>query len=602
LAGPDYVISNGVAYQRPNDGGGWHRGQWNVHPESAYANLDSNWAYEAVAAPFAWGCETGNANTTVGVIDMGIHGVSDLLPNIAGASDTFSTALSDFSHGTEVASVIGAVGNNDTGITGMMWRGKLQLRDITLRDSVGGVGPVYTYAVDSFFHAVTAVAESGAQVINLSLKMDFEDTTGHATFVAWFDSMFVAALETAEATPLIVIAAGNNGTAVPPMNDAYWSVFPTIRNVLPSQTLVVAGGGTTMNSLDSESNVGSLIDVAAPYRNVGALSDTGPVLASGTSFSAPMVTGLAGLLFSFDPTLTVSQVRDLIIDGATSGGMTAGSYPLINAYESLKLAARRPGAKLCGNRVWADSGNIIVYRDTATPRDTIVRGTFYSGLVTLFHGGNRIYLGDSMLVNRDGNWEMVETDDSTLSVTGTFWSAWGLSHDGDTSAYYYQTDFEPDPSVAIMMGDTAGGWTRAQMDGFMPVYNGVDHETHCCIGYSSAGNVLIVAIREHYSSPGVSIYSVNIGNGTPTHLWDISGYWPQPQVSEDGRVVSVSYSTDIYGTSCKIEYRLLASPNSPIDSMTVGCGDGSPKGGFSGSRQAMSSRSRPMPLMRRGPR
>jgi subtilisin family serine protease len=64
------------------------------------------------------------------------------------------------------------------------------------------------------------------------------------------------------------------------------------------------------------------------------------------------VTGIAGLLLSFDPDLTPAQLKGLIVEGARKGGRSMPNDPtkyLANAYESLKLAAQRnPRTPICG--------------------------------------------------------------------------------------------------------------------------------------------------------------------------------------------------------------------------------------------------------------
>jgi subtilisin family serine protease len=86
---------------------------------------------------------------------------------------------------------------------------------------------------------------------------------------------------------------------------------------------------------------------------------------SGTSMAAPVVTGLAALIMSYYPSLTASEVRQVILDSATrypdvtvrlpaSDGQSAATAAfrdlsttggVVNAYAALKLAAERAGGK-----------------------------------------------------------------------------------------------------------------------------------------------------------------------------------------------------------------------------------------------------------------
>ena len=587
FAAPDFVTIRPLAYQRPNDGPGWQRASWKINPHDVYASpgADTNWAFEAIGAPLAWGCSTGRPTTKIGIIDMGIHRNSDLTPNILWAGDTMSpTSDTLFPHGTAVASLVAAVGNNDSGITGMMWQGSLELEDVSARDTVGGaVIPVddsgeHLMNYSLFYQALTAIAMDTPRAINFSIYRPagaLDDSSALAADIETFDSMFSDALsEAGTGTPLLVFAAGNNGK-VSGHSSAYWSEYPSIKNVFPSQTIIVAGAAIDSGELDSTSSSGPLVDVAAPGAAVGtwvgSFSPSGLARVWGTSVAAPLVTGLAGLLFSFDPSLTVSQVRQKIIDGADSSGIGAGSFHLISAYKSLKLAAsQRIGAPLCGNRVWSSDGNIIVDRE-GYATDTIASGTFYNGFVTVFHGGNRIYLGDSMLVNRTGSWELVEVDDSSPSVSGSFWSALGISHDGDTAAWVGNVNPEPSPTVAVSMEDNSSEWTLQTFSGRManPHYD----DSYNAVGYSSPAQVVLVPIRAHDTSTAVTIKLVSITDGSTIY----SGTLPvahsvYSDFAEDGQSFLLSYDRTIYGTGCHLEYRRLSSPGTVVDSTDTGTG------------------------------
>jgi subtilase family protein len=446
VAMPDFVLENPAAYRRPNDGTGWTRADWTLVPDSAYNSLTPNWALEAIAAPLAWGCTTGDVQTRIAVLDMGLHDVPDLHDNIAASTGVVTVAVDPFDHGTSVSGLIGAVGDNQAGVTGVMWRAGVQLWDVALRNPNGT--PVLTpngdHLVDIplLMRNVTGAAISGARVINMSLGVahggPVVNTAAFAQAVAWFDSAFMAALAAAPGhTPLIVVAAGNNGH-IPAAADPYWALMPTIKNALPNRTLVVAAGGRTRNSLAPFSSDGPLVDVAAPGDSVTVLRPAGVARDSGTSFSAPLVTGLAGLLFTFDSTLTAAQVRQFIVDGAGRSGMTAGTRPLINAYESLKLAAQRPGAPLCGNRAWVNNNAVIVERDTTmhTSEQIISLGAPAS-FVHARHGGHRIEVSTDTSTRafelRQGQW--IETPDTAQTpYSGTLLSMVAFSHDADTLA------------------------------------------------------------------------------------------------------------------------------------------------------------------------
>ncbi len=63
------------AWQKPIDGLAWQRTDYHVYAESAYVPhpYRSTWALDAIRAPLAWGCSTGDSLTRVAVVDQGFH-------------------------------------------------------------------------------------------------------------------------------------------------------------------------------------------------------------------------------------------------------------------------------------------------------------------------------------------------------------------------------------------------------------------------------------------------------------------------------------------------------------------------------------------------
>src|SRR6185437_520341 len=142
VAGPDAVDTAILLYRRPNDGASWQKSNWRLSPDSAFsapgAPIADNWGPEAVAGPLAWGCSVGDSSTHIGIIDAGFHHAADVDANVDPANADFDVPGEDgTSHGTQVASVLAARGNNGTGITGMMWNAKLHLVDAVARDAQG---------------------------------------------------------------------------------------------------------------------------------------------------------------------------------------------------------------------------------------------------------------------------------------------------------------------------------------------------------------------------------------------------------------------------------------------------------------------------------
>ncbi len=115
-------------YRRANDEDAWEKSLWQVNPGNV--ELSQRWGLETIVAPLAWGCEVGSDSTAVAIVDDGFQSVNDLLENIdpEWRGDLDKNTGDD--HGTNVASIAAARGNNGDGITGMMWRADLRPYDV----------------------------------------------------------------------------------------------------------------------------------------------------------------------------------------------------------------------------------------------------------------------------------------------------------------------------------------------------------------------------------------------------------------------------------------------------------------------------------------
>ena len=421
LATPELVpLSPG--YLRPTDGLGWQPADWRVGPNDAPSG--ANWALEAIRGPLAWGCETGDSLTKVGVLDTQF----DSLPEFVGIVDPSSAPLygtpGALGHGTAVLSVLSANGNNGLGISGIMWRSRAFIREVATRP-----GDATSHTASG----IVSLTRQGVRVINLSQWLDWElykgvlgrnrPVTADTVHVNHILRQLVTAIRNANglpgaAPPLIVLIAGNKPI------DAYMNGLGGLVDTFPQQVLVV-GGSDSLGQLYDSSGRGPRVELVAPAVGVATLDRAGtPRTGTGTSVAAPLVSGVAGLLLSFDPTLTAAQLKTLLVDGAVIGGSTAGGIPILNAYESLRLAAQRPGAPVCGNRMWRRGLNVVVRR-TPTVTDTF-RWTAPDTVIALLgpHGGK--YLGARNAKGwlfQGGQWVFTQAPTFTASGSRTRASA-----------------------------------------------------------------------------------------------------------------------------------------------------------------------------------
>jgi subtilisin family serine protease len=167
-----------------------------------------------------------------------------------------------------------------------------------------GMGDAFSVA-----EAILFVVENGANVINLSLG-----TTGES------DLLEEVTEQAAHSGVLVVAAAGNLGTSQ--------EVYPAANECALAVTAV---GPTDLRS--SFASYGSWVDLAAPGESIySSFPVDGYAWWSGTSMAAPFVSGQAALLLSYDPSLDILDVADLL-------GGTAQSLDSANGRQAGLLGA-----------------------------------------------------------------------------------------------------------------------------------------------------------------------------------------------------------------------------------------------------------------------
>ena len=198
----------------------------------------------------------------------------------------------DGAHGTAVASLVAGASADAKGVA--------PAADIL---SVRVTGPDGVSDAFSVAQGILAALDSGAKVINISLG-------GYST-----SSVLGAAVEEAIAAGAAVVASSGNDQA----NQIAWpAAYPG----------VVSVGATDANGVQAIfSNSGDGLQLTAPGYALQAASPAGaPVSFSGTSASAPVVSGAIATLLSLWPDLTAIEAADLLVTHANDGG-AAGADP-----------------------------------------------------------------------------------------------------------------------------------------------------------------------------------------------------------------------------------------------------------------------------------
>lgn len=315
--------------------------QWGLY-NSTNPSIDIN-------ACDAWAITQGSG-VMVAVVDQGIYkSHNDLAPNISGLSYNTQSGtvpslfINGNKHGTHVAGIIAAVKDNNLQVTGVAPQSKLMSISHTLQQATPTLA-------EELANGINWAWQHGADIINNS----WGDQGG-----LYYNYFHSAILENSIINAftygrngrgtIVVFSSGNHRTPID-----YPGNF---------HNDILCVGSINSNGLRSSFSAwGNQLDLVAPG---GKILSTVPNQAidtlSGTSMAAPHVTGVAALLLSVNPDLTMPQVNKLIETTAQKIGNysyinTAGrprgawniemGYGLVDAYAAVLAAQQFP--KLSG--------------------------------------------------------------------------------------------------------------------------------------------------------------------------------------------------------------------------------------------------------------
>lgn len=330
-----WLLANAAAGAGVNDPFFTSKGTW----QQAY---DDQWALKRIGfdsadgKTSAWEIETGETHPVViAIIDTGIdyfhpdldktsiwrnageteNGIDDdkngYIDDLIGWNfvDDDNNPWDQAGHGTHIAGLIAAATGNGIGIAGINRGARLMpLKALNFmgRGRSSGISEAIHYAV-----------ANGAQIINLSLGgLEISSIEQHAIDYAYTHNV------------LIVVAAGNSGIDTANFGPA------------ASPHVLTVGASDTNDRHAGFSNWGASVDLVAPgidilslrarstdFALVTGLKDympgdwfVGPEArfyrASGTSFAAPLVTGVASLVIAKNPGVTVEQLMRILTQSA----------------------------------------------------------------------------------------------------------------------------------------------------------------------------------------------------------------------------------------------------------------------------------------------
>ncbi|MBL9210061.1 MAG: PQQ-binding-like beta-propeller repeat protein [Opitutaceae bacterium] len=334
-------------------------------------------------------------------------------------------------HGTHVAGIIGAVGDNNRGVAGVAWR--VQLMPLRFIEQRGGSVSAAVACIDY------AIARK-AHIINASYSS-----------TAYSQAEFDAIKRARDAGILFVAAAGNDSQEI--------SAFPEYPAAYALDNIVAVASTTRQDRLANYSTYGSgLVELAAPGSSILSVGHSGPsayATLSGTSMSAPHVAGALALLKQRFPD---DDYRALI-------NRVLGTVDVLPALEHRVLTNGRLNVQRA-----LTSSVIQPFNDTFARRATLV-------------GDANIGRGS----NRHATREAGEPDHGVASSQGSLW--WSWTAPAETGRVTITTTgSEIDTVVAVYevpAGTGAGGFAALRRVAFND--NADDAATWSSVSFNATG-------------------------------------------------------------------------------------------------------------------
>lgn len=378
---PNFVgHGHGYSQTTPNDT--FFNRQWSHYNDGTFS-LSNSTIDADIDSELAWDITQGNSNLIIAILDSGLkldH------PEFAGriwtnpsevqdGSDTDSNGFiddinggwdfvnndnnptDDHGHGTNVAGIAVASGNNSNGYAGVNWNSKIMVCKI-LDDNNSGL---YSWWADAIYYAV----DNGASVINLSAGGNGSST------------LLENAINYAYNNNVVIVVSTGNQNSVIQYPARYTNAF-----AVGSTDSDDTRSAPFFWSSTSGSNFGPELDFVAPGNYIYGLSYSSNTNFNtywgGTSQAAPHVAGLVSLLLSVDSNLTVDQIRTILEESSedqvgdsddTIGWDQYYGHGRINAYNALTHST------LSINDIDVLNDNIVLYPNPTSNNNLLrVRG------------------------------------------------------------------------------------------------------------------------------------------------------------------------------------------------------------------------------------
>ncbi len=351
-----------------------------------------NWHLEAINARQAWDYSDYMSKIDIGILDAGFDvDHPELEGKIYFPSYLAAYRNSQNSHGCHVAGIIGAR-HNGFGIAGVC-----DNSDLICYDWYPDGLQIWNTDLALFF-GFSNLVKAGSKVVNISAGMVFEDLAEaesllYGVIQPMAYSYMMASLLAKGYDFLAVQAAGNDAifakyagmySSINEDNVFTGAYKVTAQDIIDRIVTVASAENSFAGeyTLSSFSNYGSRVDIVAPGSDIYSCSyDGGYEYMSGTSMAAPVVTGVASLVWSVNPDFSGAEVKEIICN-ATDKKVSLNpfneyldditEYNLVNAKLSVEEAIKRTDSsvgtvkgKIIGNahEIVCNGSSFTVYSD-----------------------------------------------------------------------------------------------------------------------------------------------------------------------------------------------------------------------------------------------
>jgi len=317
-----------------------------ITPNDTY--YDKQWYLKKIKAPEAWEKVTKTSNITIAVIDSGVqirhpdlrdniwinkdeipnnnvdddkngfiddYNGWDFVNNVPDPSPKFNDGATEsgIMHGTIIAGIISAVGNNKSGVAGITWDAKIMPLKV-LGDNGEGRSINVVKAID---YAI----KNGADIINFSF-VGFD----------YSKSLYEAIVRAHKAGIIMIAAAGNEQSEGEGYNLDKTPIYPACHDGDNGENMVIGVSATDV--VDQKAPFSSYghkcVDISAPGVSFYSTIVFNPIASaggkpldqhfggywSGTSMATPVISGAVAMIEEMNPELDTKGVQDVLFNSA----------------------------------------------------------------------------------------------------------------------------------------------------------------------------------------------------------------------------------------------------------------------------------------------